>query len=288
MTATVLDASPYAPWAERGSVVAGAFRWRLGVRPLDLDDWIELGPDVDGPGGWLDETSRLLREHPGTVRCVPPDAAVLAASAEIADEVVAHLARRWPERSRALDPDVHPLEAAARLVPEDLVVMVPRGGALTLAAGVVCAPNRWDLGSKIGRSMRDVHAPVPHLDDQLGVDVDRFLDRLRPERSFWRLGWGIIDVADGYAPIDGTGPPRPARPALDDLHVRVERETLRRLPRTGAVLFTIRTHVTPLARVLDGDPTSLVAMRAAVAAMDEPVRGYKGLGAAVREALGVA
>ena len=64
------------------------------------------------------------------------------------------------------------------------------GGTLVFGAGSVCFPNRWDLRSKLGLPLRDVHAPVDLLNEQLGETIDRFFDRLTPERSFWRLGWG--------------------------------------------------------------------------------------------------
>jgi hypothetical protein len=121
-----------------------------------------------------------------------------------------------------------------------------------------------------------VHAPVPLLDDQLGDPVDRFLARLEPTRSYWRLGWGIIDVPDGYTPVDGTGPPRAADPRPDGLFLRVERETLRRFPRSGAVLFTIRTYVAPLA-VVAADAEVAQRLATAVESMPVPVRVYKDL-----------
>ncbi len=58
--------------------------------------------------------------------------------------------------------------------------------------------------------------------------------------------------------------------------MRVERETLRRFPRTGCVLFTIRTYIAPIASVAD-DPESAAALAAAVEAMATDVRGYKDL-----------
>ena len=45
-------------------------------------------------------------------------------------------------------------------------------------------------------------------------------------------------------------------PAAEILHVRCERQTLRRLPRTGAVVFTIRVWVNPL-REIAADPERL-------------------------------
>jgi hypothetical protein len=273
---SLVDELPYAPWRERGSVVDGEFRWRLGVRPLDLRDWIELGPDAEGPDGWIAQKPRLLAEHRETTFAaldgIEPE------SHEVADALVDHLRWRWPEQfgEATLGADVHPLDAASRLVPEDLVLMVERDGRLVFGGGSVCFPNRWDLASKLGRSMAEVHEPVARLNATLEPEVDRFLDRLRPERPFWRLGWGVIDVADGYTPADGTGGPRPIDPDVSELFVRVERETLRRFPRTGCVLFTIRTYIAPMTSIAD-DPDSAAALAAAVAAMPADVRGYKDL-----------
>lgn len=72
-TVAIVNQLPYAPWRERGSVVEGAFRWRLGIRPLDLHDWIEMGPDADGSDGWIAEKQRLLADHHPTVFAVLDD-----------------------------------------------------------------------------------------------------------------------------------------------------------------------------------------------------------------------
>ncbi len=270
----VVASLPYTPWRERGSVVDGEFRWRLGVRPLDLANWIEFGTDSDGADGWLADKARILADHHetavATLDGIEPEAN------EVADAVVAHLAAHEPHRPRHLDPSLHPLEAASRLVPEDLVMMVERDGRLVFGGGSVCFPNRWDLRSKLGRTMAEVHAPVAGLNDQLEVNIDQFLARLRPDRPFWRLGWGIIDVADGYTPTDGTAPERPTDPDPSTMFVRVERETLRRFPDTGCVLFTIRTHVASLSAV-SSDPALATPLASALSAMNPGIREYKDL-----------
>lgn len=280
-----VDPIPYRPWLDRGHVVDGAFRWRLGARPLDLHDWIELGPDAEGPHGWIAQKDEVMAAHPSTAFAALPG--IEPECTEIAEVLVTHLQDRWPERYDAvtLDPGLHPLDAAARLVPEDLVVMVERDGELVFGGGSVCFPNRWDLRSKVGASMAAVHAPVARLNEQLDEAIDGFFDRLRPDRSFWRLGWGILDTADGYTPLDGTAAPRPEHPTLDDLHVRVERETLRRFPRTDAILFTIRTYVSPLRAVI-AVPEHRDAIGRIVDAMPADVRGYKDISDAMRAAVG--
>jgi dimethylamine monooxygenase subunit A len=250
---------------------AAGFRWRLGVRPLDLHDWIELGPDADAA---IAAKARLSVEHHDTVFAVLDD--VEPESSEVAVELLGHLRTRWPDRygDAQLDAALHPLDAAARLVPEDLVLLVERDGALVFGGGSVCFPNRWDLRSKLGLSMAGVHAPVGRLNEQLEAPIDAFFDRLTPQRSFWRLGWGILDTPDWYTPVDGTAAPRPVDPGPDELFLRVERETLRRLPETNCVLFTIRTYVTPIPQVAS-DPDIARRLADSLDALPDDVRGYK-------------
>lgn len=248
-----------------------SFRWRLGVRPLDLRNWIELGPDADVA---IATKARLSADHPDTVFAALDD--VEPEANEVATALVDHLRQRWPERygDATLDPALHPLDAVARLVPEDLVLMVERDARLVFGAGSVCFPNRWDLRSKIGLGLADVHRPVALLNEQLEAPIDAFFDRLTPQRSFWRLGWGVLDTADWYTPTDGTAAPRPSAPTPDQLFLRVERETLRRFPRTNAVLFTIRTYVTSIPDVACAASTA-ERLAASLDALPDPVRAYK-------------
>jgi hypothetical protein len=265
---------PYLPFMD-GPAPNGpdSFRWRLGVRPLDLADWIELGPDADAAIG---AKPQLMVEHPDTVFAVLDD--VEPESSEVAEAMIEHLRARWPDRygDAELDPSLHPLDAAARLVPEDLVLLVERDGRLVFGGGSVCFPNRWDLRSKLGLSMAGVHAPVAQLNEQLEAPIDSFFDRLTTQRSFWRLGWGILDTPDWYTPVDGTASPRPSSPGPDDHFLRVERETLRRFPATNCVLFTIRTYVAPIPAVA-GNVDVAGRLADAVASLPGDVQGYKGV-----------
>ena len=270
----VVDSPPYLPFMDGPAPSDEAsFRWRLGVRPLDLVDWIELGPDADAA---IAAKPRLMTQHPDTVFAVLDD--VEPESTEVADALIEHLRHRWPDRygDAELDRTLHPLDAAARLVPEDLVMLVERNGELVFGGGSVCFPNRWDLRSKLGLSMAGVHAPVAKLNEQLEAPIDSFFGRLTPQRSFWRLGWGILDTPEWYTPLDGTAAPRPVDPAPDQFFLRVERETLRRFPVTNCVLFTIRTYVAPILVAADDRD---VARRLAdsLSALPDDVRGYKDL-----------
>jgi hypothetical protein len=273
---------------------AGPHRLRVGTRTLDPAAWVELGDDADAQ---LAEKRRLLQERHGEVVAVadadPGPGPVRAAGQELLDALVAHLLEHHPARyalraGEVVDPrdgtgylprqraGLHPVDLAARLVPEDLCLHLPgRDGVLRLVAASVAFPSRWVLAEKVGRAVGEVHAPVPGYAGAIGGPVDRVLERLEPARGLWRLNGSVLDDPALFQPR------RPARvrPARvpDDVVLRVERQTLRRLPVSGAVVFTIRTHVDPLAALADDD-----AARARVAGWLQGLPGdlaaYKGLG----------
>jgi hypothetical protein len=151
---------------------------------------------------------------------------------------------------------------------------------LIFGGGSVCFPNRWDLNSKLGLTMSEVHAPVDRLNEQLQDPIDSFFERLMPEKSFWRLGWAVLDTDELYQAVDGTAPKSPALPTLGDpttgdrLFLRVERETIRRFPKTHCVLFTIRSYVRPLSHLVDR-PEDAVRLAEALSNLPEDVRDYK-------------
>jgi hypothetical protein len=262
---------PHQPFLDGPSGDVG-FRWRLGLRPLDPGEWFDDGPDA---AEWIAEKQVILVEHHDTAFAVLDD--IHDEATEVAEAIVEHLGRGVEEEDRpTLSDGLHPLDAAARLVAEDLVLLVERDGRFVFGGGSVCFPNRWDLRSKLGLTLREVHEPVALLNEQLAAPVDRVLERLTPERGYWRLGWGVIDVPDGYTPADGSGMPRPADPQPGDLFVRVERETLRRFPRTNCVLFTIRTYVANIGDVAR-DPQVGERMATAIEVMPPAVHRYKDL-----------
>ena len=147
------------------------------------------------------------------------------------------------------DSSEHPIVEASRLVQEDLCVLV-REDAWRLRAACVCFPSRWDLATKIGTTLDDIHAPVPGYDSQLSTPTNSFFDRLRPDRSFWRLNWTLLDHPDLHQPNRARVAPSGE---LDDWYFRVERQTLRQLQRTNAIVFTIRTYVTSAASLRVSD-----------------------------------
>ena len=177
------------------------------------------------------------------------------------------------------DATLHPLDAAGRLVQEDLCLLVLRDGAPHLDAASLCFPSYWRLADKLGRPLAAVHGPVAHYADELAARVDTFLARLRPDRPVWRRNWSIHDDPTYFLPggseqeASASDAPLPEPP--DGLWLRSERQTLRRLTGTDAVLFTIRTQQVPLATMAH-HPDVARRMAVAIEAWSPELRAYKG------------
>jgi dimethylamine monooxygenase subunit A len=248
------------------------YRLTLGLRPLDLADWIEVDQHREHD---LALKRQLLAAHHDDVVAVLPDG--LEPSQEVLALLIDHLQRRFPELTPLPDGSgLHPIEAAGRLVQEDLCVMrrQPAGAGAsewTLVAASVCFPSRWRLREKIGRNLGAIHAPVPGYAERIGAPTDASFDRLTPARSMWRLNWTLLADSELYQPGHRDQPPRPP----PELTVRVERQTLRALPESAAVLFTIRTYRATLAELGAAHPETLTQLAATLRTVPAATQRYK-------------
>jgi hypothetical protein len=173
-----------------------------------------------------------------------------------------------------------PLECAGRLVQEDLCLIQNTDEGTVFTAAVLCFPSRWRLLEKLGKPLAAVHGPVPFYGDRLARPVDRFMRHLRPGHIASRLNWSVLDDPALFQPggkwrVETASGITPQN-AGQRVFLRVERQTLRRLPATGAVLFGIRVHVYPLQQVIDR-PERAAALAEAVRALPAEVQHYKSL-----------
>jgi hypothetical protein len=176
--------------------------------------------------------------------------------------------------------DMHELELAGRLVQEDLCLVRPDPDGPVLIAAILCFPSRWRLHEKIGRTLADVHGPVPLYGDRLARPVDRFMAQLRPGKLVQRLNWSLLDDPALFQPVRKADARSNAAFTMGNVasrvFLRVERQTLSLLPNSGSVLFGIHVHVYPVDRVA-ARPDIAARLAEAIRALPEPIRRYKNL-----------
>jgi hypothetical protein len=178
--------------------------------------------------------------------------------------------------------DRPPLLAAARLVGDDLCLMERRAGHWTLTAASLCSGSFFTPAEAVGKALHQLHSPVPGFNERLLVRVTRIFDHLAPDVVLERRNWSVVNSGElslpRAEPVRGRIDQIKAADAPTALYVRSERQTIRRLPQTGGVLFTIRIWRETLGAVL-ANPSRRAAFRSAwIAAMTDPegaVRTYK-------------
>jgi heme-dependent oxidative N-demethylase alpha subunit-like protein len=268
---------------------AGPYRMAMGLTAVPETEWFEIDALYQTE---LAERSRLLASHHSEVFGVEPGSE--PARTETLTMMIEHLTRVYPTWFEQENGTIHnrltgehwdiaahdPLEVAGRLVQEDLCLIEICAGVPHLTAAVLCFPSHWRLHEKLGHPLAEVHGRVPFYGDRLARPVDRFMVHVRPDHIASRLNWSVFEDPALFQP---TGKWRTAlddsiteQNAGDRLFLRVERQTLRRLPSSGAVLFGIRVHVYPLAKAVT---TSAIAagLASAVRALPEEMAHYKSL-----------
>lgn len=151
------------------------------------------------------------------------------------------------------------LPEAALAVHEDLCLLTKREGEAVyrLIGAAVAWPSDWCPEEKIGLPLRALHAPIQGYQEQLATGVDRFMQTLRPGAIYGRCNWFIAATPErrwlpDRRPQEAFAHVTPEN-AGETLFVRSERQTLRRLPETGAILFAIGIYVEPLGRLSPGN-----------------------------------
>jgi dimethylamine monooxygenase subunit A len=155
------------------------------------------------------------------------------------------------------------LAEAAHACWEDLCLLLPDGDRHVLVAGALGFPTDWRLSDKLGLPLAAVHAPIHGYAEQLSAGVDHFFRTLAPGPIWGRANWFVV-ASDALAylpdddPADRFAHVTPGN-AGETLFVRCERQTIRRLPHSGAALFTVGIAVEPLGAL----PTDVIAKVAA-------------------------
>ncbi|MGX5826733.1 heme-dependent oxidative N-demethylase family protein [Mesorhizobium sp. 43Arga] len=275
--------------------------FNIGLKPLEPANWIE----VDGhllP--YLAEKRRLYAEIPD--RVFVEEDGTRDAQREVLDLLGAYLPERFPHTHRRTDAGIElvgaanhpalpsaladaPLVAASLLVQEDLILMRRDDSGWRLAAGSLCFPSSWSLTEKFGKPLQQIHEPVPGFGPgtRPAALINRMFDGLQGQ-AVERFNWSIQADNALYHPLSNVeridrATNRPSRFPDGDVRthafIRVERQTLRKLPSSRDILFTIRIHLDPLA-VLERHPdraTLALSFAAQLEALDLDQLDYKGL-----------
>jgi hypothetical protein len=205
-----------------------------------------------------------------------------------------------------------PMQMAARMVQDDLAIMFEKeDGQYYLLAGAILLAGFWKLEDKLGMPLSEIHTSgdVPGFKEKLEKGMMNFFRRVQPNGPVQRVSlppfslrhtaWRgythilttqqnnyFIQVDDQLAWSSSIGPEdgeegtvgwftAEKNKAVEHHYFRSERQTLRRLPRSGGVVFTIRTYFHPITEICE-EPYVPGRLASAVRSWGDDVSRYKG------------
>ena len=205
------------PWGD------GKQKYRLGLKPIPLNDWLnrEIGSEL------FDYKTNLLNNRYEDVIGVTHDS---TEAQEILGKQFNIEKRRYPD-----------LIADISLLIQDDLCLIKSDGNQELLAASVCSPSYWNIKSKIGKPLNEIHEPVTTLNEKIGERISKFIRQAPVMKPFARQNWLIHGDTKRFHLAEEL----PLQNHPSEWFVRSEKETLCRFHEDYS-LFTINVLFQPL------------------------------------------
>jgi hypothetical protein len=158
---------------------------------MEPDWWLEVESTYEAR---IRERQSLLAKHGDAVLNALPGSEL--ACKELMEMCLQFLCARYPHHFK-LDEDkmifhndilktetdlknTEPLHVLFNNIPEDFAIMLrdEKTGFYLFRAGIICSSLGWNVASKIGMRLHEIHAPIPDYKEKMQFSMDRFEFRI--------------------------------------------------------------------------------------------------------------
>ncbi|KAJ5586287.1 hypothetical protein N7450_006074 [Penicillium hetheringtonii] len=252
------------------------FRWSyhqtMSLTKLETDWWIELESTYKSR---IAQRKDLFAKNGKAVLDALPGSEL--ACKELMEMVLQYICARYPQHFTLIDKRIlknrilnteqdirskPPLEILLDNVPEDFALMLrdDETGFYFLRAAVICSALGWNVASKIGKQLHQIHAPIPDYKEKMQFSMDRwdyfsFFTKMPTEKPIQRGSWGLEVGEPLYMPPGD--PHEELRKyqdpglSIEDCTLRVDWQTLRRLPLSASIVFNFKAVFSPITEFRD-------------------------------------
>lgn len=235
------------------------FRWpyhqTMSIFRLDINHWLDMDKFYIH---YLKQKQDIFDEHGNDHFDWLPESQ--DACEELLETVVDHMLIRYPNLFKTTEKGIHnlitdeeldltqplehhPLWYISKMAKEDFYVVKQRddGKHYLVAAAVPFPGGYFKISDKLGKYIDLIHAEVPYYNEKLKSSMERWFSKLKPaepvERASWYFTWDHELLCSRVYMVP-EGENMPADVKYEDFTIRVERQTLRRLPKSKAIIFT--------------------------------------------------
>ncbi len=176
-----------------------------------------------------------------------------------------------------------PMEYMGRQLQGDFALLDQREGDLFLDAGIITCPADWSLAFDAGMSFSEWHGPVPMAHSEgIFERALKYLTAIQVGKPVRRLNWTMtINARMDTSPetYHEWGHERTSvtpENVGEKVYLRVELQVLDRMPRSNAMMFSIRTYLMSLEDIVS-NPEWAKRMHRVMKTLPAPLIDYKGL-----------
>ena len=155
------------PWGD------GKQKYRLGLKPIKHEKWLNRKPN----DALYDHKKDLLDSSYNKV--IATTQYSLNAQKCLGD-IFGIRDTKYPDLIAELSLNIQ----------DDLCVMESSNDQRLIAASI-CSPSYWDVKTKIGRPLKEIHDPVVSLDKKIGDKISTFIRQAPIMKPFARQNWLI-------------------------------------------------------------------------------------------------
>ncbi|OPB43387.1 hypothetical protein A0O28_0105780 [Trichoderma guizhouense] len=142
------------------------------------------------------------------------------------------------------------LRVLGETVEEDMFLLMGEPEGHRAVAFLCCFPSGFDPSTKVGKLLREIHTPVPSY-EKIGPSMERFFSKIEVGKNVKRTNWSMQTHSDlfHYDRHDQHKSDEPVATEEIDMsktYARIELQTLSRLPKTRAILFSFKTYLYPV------------------------------------------
>lgn len=142
-------------------------------------------------------------------------------------------------------------------VPEDFAIVLrnEEDGMYYFRAGVICSSLGWNVSTKIGMQLKDIHKPIPDYKEKMSFSMDRYFSKMPTNAPIQRGSWGLeVGTPLFMPPGDPHEKLRESQQeslTIEECNLRVDWQTLRRLPLSAGIVFNFKALFTPVQEFRD-------------------------------------
>ncbi|KAL7628506.1 hypothetical protein AAE478_000021 [Parahypoxylon ruwenzoriense] len=151
------------------------------------------------------------------------------------------------------DDPIAVLRSLGETVEDDMFFLRETPDGHQCIAFVCCCPSGFDPATKLGKTLKEIHEPVPSY-EKIGLSMERYFSRLEVGKSAARVNWSVTTNPDlfnvsGNHVNEGDQIEENIDVDIDKARVRMELQTLTRMPKTRAILFSFKTYLYPVKEI---------------------------------------